>query len=249
MVKSAINTNKESKPLVCWLPIILNLVLSITGATKKKKQNFASFMVKPESEKPAETSESKYKGVRKRKWGKYVSEIRLPNSRERIWLGSYDTPEKAARAFDAALFCLRGPTAQFNFPDNPPDIVGGRSLTPAEIQVAAARLANSEARISQSNNSSSFSEVQMESQSQSPSPSISDGALQVDNERAMDLDQTFLDHYSTLGPENNVADFGIFPGFDDLSGDFCMPPLPNVDYGEENNDGFSSQGGSFLWNF
>lgn len=84
----------------------------------------------------------KYKGVRKRKWGKWVSEIRLPNSRERIWLGSYDTPEKAARAFDAAQFCLRGPHAHFNFPSSPPDIAGGQSLRPQEIQVVAARFAN-----------------------------------------------------------------------------------------------------------
>ncbi|KAF7817337.1 ethylene-responsive transcription factor ERF017-like [Senna tora] len=61
----------------------------------------------------------KYKGVRKRKWGKWVCEIRLPNSRDRIWLGSYDSPDKAARAFDAALFCLRGSRANFNFPDTP----------------------------------------------------------------------------------------------------------------------------------
>ncbi|XP_055831920.1 ethylene-responsive transcription factor ERF017-like [Solanum dulcamara] len=84
----------------------------------------------------------KYKGVRLRKWGKWVSEVRLPNSRERIWLGSYDTAEKAARAFDAAQFCLRGPKAKFNFPDNPPNISGGQRLSPAEIQAVAARFAN-----------------------------------------------------------------------------------------------------------
>ncbi|RID73817.1 hypothetical protein BRARA_B00943 [Brassica rapa] len=83
----------------------------------------------------------KYTGVRKRKWGKWVAEIRLPNSRERIWLGSFDTAEKAARAFDAALYCLRGPGARFNFPDNPPEIPGGRSLTPQQIQVVASRFA------------------------------------------------------------------------------------------------------------
>ncbi|KAI3775623.1 hypothetical protein L1987_50204 [Smallanthus sonchifolius] len=88
------------------------------------------------------SSDVKYKGVRKRKWGKWVSEVRLPNSRERIWLGSYDTPEKAARAFDAALFCLRGNTSNFNFPHQPPDIPGGRSLSPSQIQAAAARYAN-----------------------------------------------------------------------------------------------------------
>ncbi|KAF2304254.1 hypothetical protein GH714_028921 [Hevea brasiliensis] len=95
------------------------------------------------SEQPSsDRNEPKYKGVRKRKWGKWVSEIRLPNSRERIWLGSFDTAEKAARAFDAALYCLRGREAKFNFPDNPPDIAGGQSLSPQEIQVVAARYAN-----------------------------------------------------------------------------------------------------------
>ncbi|XP_057787568.1 ethylene-responsive transcription factor ERF017-like [Salvia miltiorrhiza] len=86
---------------------------------------------------------AKYRGVRKRKWGKYVSEIRLPNSRERIWLGSYDTAERAARAFDAALFCLRGRSANFNFPDDPPDIPGGESLSAPEIQAVAQSYGNS----------------------------------------------------------------------------------------------------------
>ncbi|MCD7460068.1 hypothetical protein HAX54_042786 [Datura stramonium] len=87
-------------------------------------------------------SQPKYKGVRLRKWGKWVSEVRLPNSRERIWLGSYDSAEKAARAFDAAQFCLRGPNAKFNFPDSPPNIYGGQRLSPGEIQAVAARFAN-----------------------------------------------------------------------------------------------------------
>ncbi|KEH21998.1 putative transcription factor AP2-EREBP family [Medicago truncatula] len=65
---------------------------------------------------PNSSNNKIYRGVRKRKW---VSEIRLPNSRERIWLGSHDTQEKAARAFDAALYCLRGPHASFNFPNTP----------------------------------------------------------------------------------------------------------------------------------
>lgn len=90
-----------------------------------------------------------YKGVRKRKWGKWVSEIRLPNSRERIWLGSYDSPEKAARAFDCALYLLRGRHASFNFPDTPFNLdinvaaaAGNQSLTPQEIQEVAAKFGN-----------------------------------------------------------------------------------------------------------
>ncbi|CAN4096531.1 unnamed protein product [Withania somnifera] len=208
-------------------------------------------MVKPNGK--DSSSSSLYRGVRKRKWGKWVSEVRLPNSRERIWLGSYDTPEKAARAFDAALYCLRGKTANFNFPENPPEILNGRSMTPSEIQVAAARFANSEERAgpkeggeaefpvglreSPDRSSSSWDTFRAES------PSVSTSNRTTSE---MTLDNGFVDMYSS----NDMSNFGIFPGFDDLSGEFFVPPPSSS---EENyldyNDGFQSQGSSFLWNF
>ncbi|KAK1607606.1 hypothetical protein QYE76_031279 [Lolium multiflorum] len=87
----------------------------------------------------------RYKGVRLRKWGRWVSEIRMPNSRERIWLGSYESAEKAARAFDAAAVCLRGSRAgSLNFPESPPEVqhVPGALPTPERIQAEATRHAN-----------------------------------------------------------------------------------------------------------
>ncbi|KAG5527530.1 hypothetical protein RHGRI_028438 [Rhododendron griersonianum] len=74
-----------------------------------------------------------------RKWGKWVAEVRQPNSRDRIWLGSYRRAEEAARAYDAIAFCLRGPSATLNFSDCLPDVPDAAELSRSQIQVAASR--------------------------------------------------------------------------------------------------------------
>eukprot|EP01018_Ginkgo_biloba_P023617 Gb_15517 [translate_table: standard] len=94
-----------------------------------------------QEEEEGRSSRKPYRGVQLRRWGKWVAEIRS-GKRSRIWLGSYFTPEAAARAYDTALFLLRGPhSSLFNFPDSShtlPIEVSRSNLSRQSIQRTAA---------------------------------------------------------------------------------------------------------------
>jgi AP2 domain len=198
------------------------------------------------------TGEKRYRGVRQRKWGRWVSEIRLPNSRERIWLGSYDTPEKAARAFDAASVCLRGPHgANLNFPDSPPQVscngTNSHLIDPQEIQAAAATHAN-KARSSTpvaEVPSYTVSTVTSASTATATTTSTTAGtAGETGGEPMMDY-LFFMDNLlSPAGtrPIAFVEDFAAYSQFFPLSS--IAPQEETEDVGAGN---FASN--SFLWNF
>ncbi|XP_058754181.1 ethylene-responsive transcription factor ERF014-like [Vicia villosa] len=160
MVKSQ-NINKiKQEPLTKTKPIV------ISDNSKKKK----------------------YKGVRMRSWGSWVSEIRAPNQKTRIWLGSYSTPEAAARAYDAALLCLKGSSSasNLNFPlttTSSSNCIIPQDMSPKSIQrVAAAAANNLNLNVNVESNTPSSSSSMASSSSSSDEVSIMSSFDQANDE-------------------------------------------------------------------
>ncbi|OEL32087.1 Ethylene-responsive transcription factor WIN1 [Dichanthelium oligosanthes] len=142
----------------------------------------------PAQQQPAEgigirmvQSKKKFRGVRQRHWGSWVSEIRHPLLKRRVWLGTFETAEEAARAYDEAAVLMSGRNAKTNFPV-PRTATGELAPVPPARDARGGGGSSSAAASGGGSNLSQILSAKLRKCCKTPSPSLT--CLRLDPEKS-----------------------------------------------------------------